>query len=361
MEMTLDLYVDYLLCSTSYTTATGLSRLVDNAISHDRVTRFLSKNEFTAADLWNIAKARYRSIKSENGALIIDNSLEEKPYTDENELVAWHYDHAKGVNVKGLNFLTALYEASNGNIPVGVDLVKKDKKVTDKKTGKERRKASISMQEQYRALIKQAVANDIIFKYVLNDSWFASVENMRFVKQEMGKDFIMPLKINRKVFLSPEDRASERFVGIDSLEPGESKLVWLQGADFPLRLVRHHFKDGDGHDCVIYLVSSIIELTGVQIAEIYHRRWKIEVYHKSLKNNASLAASPTKTPRTQSNHLFASICAYIQLERITSNAKTNHFAFKQKIYLAALKRAMFELQKYCAPIFQTANSARGAA
>lgn len=33
---------------------------------------------------------------------------------------------------------------------------------------------------------------------------------------------------------------------------------------------------------------------------------KVEEYHKSLKSNASLAKSPTKTIRTQSNHCFAS-------------------------------------------------------
>jgi hypothetical protein len=43
-----DLYTDYLITSFSYTTATGLSGLVDNAISHDSVTRFLSQQDFTS-------------------------------------------------------------------------------------------------------------------------------------------------------------------------------------------------------------------------------------------------------------------------------------------------------------------------
>jgi hypothetical protein len=38
-----DLYTEYLITSFSYTTATGLSGLVDNAISHDPVTWFLSQ------------------------------------------------------------------------------------------------------------------------------------------------------------------------------------------------------------------------------------------------------------------------------------------------------------------------------
>jgi hypothetical protein len=43
----IDLYTDYLITSFSYTTATGLSGLVDNAISHDPVTRLLSQQDFT--------------------------------------------------------------------------------------------------------------------------------------------------------------------------------------------------------------------------------------------------------------------------------------------------------------------------
>jgi hypothetical protein len=37
----LDLYHDYLLVSTKKATATGLSELVNNAISHDPIAQFL--------------------------------------------------------------------------------------------------------------------------------------------------------------------------------------------------------------------------------------------------------------------------------------------------------------------------------
>ena len=41
LTCTLDLYTDYLLSSTGPTTAMGLSRLLDGALSHDHVTRWL--------------------------------------------------------------------------------------------------------------------------------------------------------------------------------------------------------------------------------------------------------------------------------------------------------------------------------
>src|SRR5687768_1813837 len=98
MSMTkelLDLYSDYLLSSFGATTATGLSKLLDGAVSHDQVTRFLSEKVKTSSDLWRVVKPLVREIESEEGVLIFDDSIEEKPYTDENDIICWHYDHTR--------------------------------------------------------------------------------------------------------------------------------------------------------------------------------------------------------------------------------------------------------------------------
>jgi hypothetical protein len=50
----LDLYSDYLLCSSKQTTATGLAALTDGAVSHDQITRFLAEGELDEKDLWSI-------------------------------------------------------------------------------------------------------------------------------------------------------------------------------------------------------------------------------------------------------------------------------------------------------------------
>ena len=249
--------------------------------------------------------------KDIDGVLIIDDSIEEKPYTDENDIIAWHYDHCKGRNVKGINFISAIYQAVNISIPFSFALVRKTLPSVNAKTGKKSRKSPVSKQQYFRDLVATAVANQIDFKTVLADIWFSSAENMCYIKNDMHKDFIMPLKDNRKVALSEEKLAAGEFVSIKKLELGESVLVRLEGVDFPLRLMRQVFKNGDGSTGVLHLVSSNIELIDEQIATTYHRRWNVEEYHKSLKSNASLAKSPTKTVRTQSNHLFRfDLCLY---------------------------------------------------
>lgn len=101
----------------------------------------------------------------------------------------------------------------------------------------------------------------------------------------------------------------------------------------------------DGSQGILYLVSSDTILDAPQMQTIYQKRWKVEVYHKSLKGNASFAKSPTKTPPTQSNHFFPCLWACVKLEWIRIQTKMNHCAMKAKIYQSALASAYKRLQE----------------
>lgn len=343
----LDLYTDYLISSFSQTSATGLSRLLDEAVSHDQVTRFLSSEAFCSKDLWRLVKAHVRKMEEEDGVLIIDDSIEEKPYTDENEIICWHYDHSKGRNIKGINFLTTLYHTKGATLPVGFDIVDKTEDYIDKKTGKACRRSALTKNERYRNMLKTCQKNDLRYRYVLNDTWYAAAENMMFVTHELNRDFIMPLKTNRKVALSLEDKRNGKYVKLAdlSLEEGALLEIHLEGVDFPLLLTKQVFTNEDDSQGVLYLVTSDLTLNPDDIATIYQKRWKVEDYHKSLKQNASLAQSPTRTERTQSNHLFASLCAYVKLESLKLKTTRNHFALKTQLYVSALRSAFDHLHE----------------
>jgi hypothetical protein len=341
-----DLYSDYLLASFGATTATGLSQLLEGEVSHDQVTRYLAGTKKTAADLWRTVKALVRQVQSEAGVLIIDDSIEEKPYTDENDIVCWHYDHSKDRLLKGINFLTALYSSQGVHVPVGFHLVAKTQKYTDPKTQKEKRRSPVSKNVVCQEQIKQAVTNRLPFRFVLFDVWFASAETMMFIKQEQKRDFICPLKTNRKVALSVADKYQGRYTRVDTLEfeAQAAKLIYLEGVDFPLVLVKQVFTNEDGSVGIRYLVSSDITLSFEDLTTTYHERWGVECYHKSLKQNVSLAKSPTQTVTTQTNHFFAALCAFIKLERLKGKTKLNHFALKAKLYLNALHSAFATLR-----------------
>ena len=60
----LDLYTDYLISQNGHATATGLSALLGGDISHDKVTRFFRRSDYTSKDLWEYNKGSPLKIKS---------------------------------------------------------------------------------------------------------------------------------------------------------------------------------------------------------------------------------------------------------------------------------------------------------
>ena len=348
----LELYSDYLLSSFTHVTATGLSAMTAGEVSHDKITRFLASEQMDSRALWRLVKPMVRQVEEvegDEGVLVIDDTIEEKPYTDESELLCWHYDHSKGRSVKGVNLISALYEVGGTrevSIPVAFELVKKSEWVFDEKKGKWRRKSLKTKNELYREMLRACHKNRLKFRYVLSDVWYSASENMAYIKEGLDKEFIMPLKSNRKVALSAEDKqrgAYERVASLE-LEPDTVREVYLEQVRFPLLLLKQIFKNEDGSEGVLYLVSSDMTLDYERLTTIYQRRWKVEEYHKSLKSNASLAKSPAKTARTQSNHVFASIWSFVKLEWMKLATSMNHFALRSRLRVKAVQAAFGELQ-----------------
>jgi len=341
----LELYTDYLISHCGYATATGLSAMVNGEVSHDKVTRFLSEREYTSKDLWREVKSVVRQVEGADGVLIFDDTICEKAWTDENEVVCWHYDHTKGRSVKGINLLNALYHQNGVSIPVAFEVVKKPLQFCDLETRQVKRASWVTKNEQMREMIATCVANQLKFFYVLMDSWYAAQENFEFIAKKK-KHFIAALKDNRLVALSEADKKKGRFVRIDTVQLSDKQAVhgWLKGYGKEVLLVRQVFTNKDGSTGLLNLVCSDLTLDGEQVTAIYQKRWQVEVFHKSLKSNAALGKSPTQTRTTQNNHVFLSIVAVFKLECLKMRHRLNHFALRAKLFITATQQAYRQLQ-----------------
>lgn len=120
-----DLYSDYLIVNQGQNTATGLSTLLENKISHDAITRSLNTCTYESKHLWSVVKPLVYQNVSSDAVLCIDDTIEEKTYMDENDLICWHYDHCQKRSLKGINQLTALYYSNGVSMPVCFNLVHK--------------------------------------------------------------------------------------------------------------------------------------------------------------------------------------------------------------------------------------------
>ena len=349
----LDLYSDYLLSSFTLVTATGLSQLIDNGYSHDQISRFLAQRKFTQKDFWKMVKKLIRKIESDDGLILIDDTIEEKPHSTENDMICWHWDHSKNCSVKGINILNFVYHAEleNGkdiSIPVSYEVIEKTEQYFDVKTQKIKRRSPIKKNELVRNRLRNLVQlNKVKFKYVLWDTWFSAKENFEYLQYNLKKFFIGALKSNRKIALSRNEKLEGKFFKVDELDlqTNRSYKIWIKGLDFEVLLVKQIFTNKDGSTGVLYLVTNDLSLTFQQICTIYQKRWNVETFHKSLKQNAGLEKSPTKYEVTQSNHIFASMIAFCKLEILKIKEHQNHFELKSRLYLKAIKAAFTELQE----------------
>ena len=342
----LELYSDYLLSSFGATTATGLSALLEGSISHDRVTRFLSQADYDAKTLWRHVKGMVRDIEEDDGVLIFDDTIQEKPYTDENDLICWHYDHSQNRTVKGINLLNCVYHAGTVSLPVAYELITKPVFYSDVKTRRVKRKSLVTKNDLMRDMLGVCKRNRIKYRYVLADSWFSSKENLQFIRNSLEKHFVIAIKSNRTVALSYEDKRAGRFARIDAQNLAEHKPVqaYIKGLDFPVLLLRQVFTNKDGSTGEMFIACSDLTCDGETIETIYQKRWKVETFHKTLKSNAALSRSPTRRVRTQSNHCFMAIYAAAQLEGLRVKHHLNHFALRSRLYLKAIRYAFDELQ-----------------
>ena len=252
--------------------------------------------------------------------------------------------------VRGINLLNALYNCAGASIPVAFELVTKPIQYSDVLTRRVKRRSEVTKNELMRQMIRTCIRNDLKFHFVLS-SWFSARENFEFITAQ-GKHFICAIKDNRLVAMSEEDGKQKRFTRVEELPISEHGAVrcWLKDYAKEVLVVRQVFKNKDGSTGTLHLVCSDLTCDYDAITTTYKRRWEVEVFHKSLKSNASLAKSPTQTTRTQSNHVFMSICAAFKLECLSLKHKINPFALCRKLLVQANQAALAELARLRAAV-----------
>ena len=342
----LELYSDYLLSSFGATTAAGLSALVDGAVSHDQVTRFLSAADSDGKTLWQQVKPLVRDTQQDDGVLIVDDTIQEKPHTDENDLICWPYDPSQNRSVKGLNLLNCVYHAGGVSVPVTYELIRQPILFSEVKTRRVKRKSVQTKNELMRQMLRTCQPNPIPYRYVLADSWFSAKENVTFIVKPLPKHFVVALKSNRTVALSYEHKRQGAFTRIDAqpLPAHQPVAGWIKGLDFPVRLLRQVFTNQDGSTGTLDLACSDSTCDGATLETLYQKRWHVETFHKTLKSHAALAKAPTRRGRTQSNHCFMALYAACRLEGLRIKHQLNHFALRARLYLKAIRYACDELQ-----------------
>ena len=242
--LTKEQYIEFLISTPINYTCTHLANHI-SGISHDSISDFLRNERITATSVWNAAKTLIDN--TSESYLIIDDSVQEKPYARAIELVDLHYSGNKHSVVRGINIVNLVHSSGNGEyFPIDYRIYSSS---YDRKT----------KNDHFLAMLKVAFGTrNIQAKYILFDSWYASKDNLKYIHQQ-GRIFVTTLKANRLVSLSP-DSGYIHLNAIDWTADRLYKGVRIKSKEIPfyIQLFKVVAKNGD----IDWLVSILSIIRG---------------------------------------------------------------------------------------------------
>jgi len=307
------LYVQFLIAAQSNFSCSELGKVSPGSMAHDAPTRSLKRGKLTPAILWKNVRAH---IEVSAGYLIADDTVLDKPRSQDINLVHWQYSGTHHDVVKGIGLETLLWTGKdNEHIPVDYRVYDKD---TDGKT----------KNQHFQDMIRSALHRGFSPEYILMDTWYTSLENLKLIDKVNWK-WVAPLRKNRVVSATPHHHQHLEELSI----PDEGIIVHLKAYGF-IKVFKTISKDGD----VEYYATNDTNLSTSEVERIYARRWKIEEYHRGLKQQSGIAKCQARTSRSQRNHIWCSIHAFLTLELHRMKTNTSWQEAKLSIIREAIQR-----------------------
>ena len=154
------------------------------------------------------------------------------------------------------------------------------------------------------------------FRTVLMDSWYASQKLMAAI-DHLGKLYYCPLKINRRV---DDSGGSEPYKRVDELvwndeELQHGKLIKIRG--FPKDKKVKLFRVTVSTNRTEFVATNDLSQTSATAAQqVCGIRWKIEAFHRELKQLTGVEACQCRKARIQRNHIACALLVWSRLKTL---------------------------------------------
>lgn len=315
MEVTRQLYCQYLLSSQSKRNQTHLANHYDG-MTNDDVHRYLKHEHLTPALVWE----HVQPLMSQSGTayLLFDDTVLDKRYSSSIDGVRRQWSGNAHAVIKGIGVVNCVYVEPNLHQYWIIDF-----RIFDpERDGK-------TKHDHVRDMLESAKYRGLLFETVLMDSWYATAEMMRYLIGE-GKRFLCPLKSNRKVDDSSGKQPYKyvRDVEWTDEEQKHGKMVKLH--KFPGHLRLKLFRVEVSSSLTEYIVTNDIALSSTQdVQQENVIRWFIEQFHREEKQVTGIESSPARLNRAQRNHICSAILVWIRLHQAAQAMSKSIYAVKE--------------------------------
>lgn len=316
-------YCQFLLSSQiNYT----LTYFADHAQtwSHDTINRYLRDGRIPPRLVWDNVKTDL--VAHERGYLIFDDTVLDKRHSRHIEPARRQWSgNAKGI-VEGIGVVTCVYVN-----PVLDRFWIIDYRLFAPETDGKTKLDHVEDMLRHTAEHKRVCDTDarevpLPFSTVLMDSWYATMPLWKLIEQ-MGKTYYCPVRANRQVSLSAE----QGYQRADALSANdEGYLVHLKG--MPKGHQMKLFRLALSTERTEYVVTNDVTQSSPAAArEECGVRWKIEQFHREVKQATGIERCQCRKERIQRNHVGCAILVWVRLKSLAEQVGTTVYSLKQDL------------------------------
>lgn len=269
-------------------------------------------------------------VQSPQGCIVFDDSVLDKNHSHSIELVRRQYSgNAHGL-IKGIGMVNCLYVNPESGQYWVVDyrIFNPD---GDGKT---------KLDHVAEMLTTLVASKQLAFDRVLMDTWYAKKDLMLFI-ESLGKIYYCPLSDNRQVDDSNGQRLYRR---VDDLawsdaERESGKRVKIKG--FPKEHKAKLFRVEVSKNRTDWVVTNDLTQDSLNATQdACATRWKIEQFHRELKQLTGVEKCQCRSQRIQRNHIACAVLVWIRLTEIARKAATNVYQLKHAMLSDYLRQEL---------------------
>lgn len=296
-------YCQYLLSSQNNYTLTNLAQHLEE-INHDQINRYLRQEKLTPRLLWDNAQAVVQ--RDENGYIIFDDTVLDKKYSEEIELTRKQYSGNEHRVIRGIGIVSCVYVNSQTAQFWVIDYRIYDPD-GDRKTKLDH------VIEMLQSLVYQKL---LPFRTVLMDSWYATKKLMQYI-DSIDKYYYCPLKRNRLV---DDTGGLEEYQPIEhlewsSIEQENGKVIKIK--TFPKDKKVKLFRVIISTDKTEYIATNDLTQDSTNVVQqVCNVRWKIEEFHRELKQLTGAQSCQCRKARIQRNHIACAMLVWLRLKNL---------------------------------------------
>jgi len=308
-------YIEYLISTRENYTCTNLAEHKEG-VSHDSASDYLQRDKITPRSLWERVS---RLLKDSPAAyLMVDDSVQNKQYSRQIELVKRQYSGAEHGLVRGIGVVNLVH--SDGAVFYPIDY----RIFAPEEDGK-------TKNEHFREMLLNA-KNDkgLQAKTVLFDSWYAGVDNLKLIVR-LGMVFVTTLKSNRMVSLTPEGgyvHLQDVVWTAEQLEHGLS--IKLKELPFRVQLFKVVATNGDIGWIITNHPEGMMTTDAIQSENAV--RWQIEQLHRELKQLTGSEKCECRKARSQRTHIGACYHAWFALRQRATKLGQSLYAVQHALF-----------------------------